>query len=79
MNGGTNDLPHMRTEKIMREELEKFLCAAMYDYEQEHEDWIENKEAQVRYLVTELLNQFEITKKQLEFKMSLPPSDNEKG
>lgn len=53
----------------MREELEKFLCAAMFDYEQDHEDWIEDKEGQVSYIVTELLNQFEITKKQLEFKI----------
>lgn len=53
----------------MRDELEKFICSAMFDYEQTHEDWIENKEGQVRHLVTELMNQFDITKKQLEFKI----------
>lgn len=52
---------------MIRSEVEKFISNAMFDYEQDHEDWIENKEGQVRYLVTELLNQFEITKKQLEF------------
>lgn len=50
-------------------ELEQFVSNAIFDYEQEHDDWIENKEGQVKYLVQQLLNQYEVTKKQLEFKI----------
>jgi len=53
----------------IRDDLFQFVSNAMFDYESNHDDWIENKEGQVNHIVDELLQQYEITKKQLEFKL----------